>query len=195
MHPESVFFGWYRSVFLGNYHTDTKGTLGQYYWYGRYEKYVFTVRCILFSRMFCHCVCVCVCVFVPSISSGIHCSANIMILNKTIRPPPKKTQHDTRNECFGGLSRSLRTHQVLAGKILTCMPAGDSKNEPHQEKKSSFFFQCGHAITRKHTSAASGAKIQMHNVIESWCLCSASALARSQGKTTKKNQNGVFFSS
>jgi len=29
LHPESVFFGWYRSVFLGNYHTDTEGKLGQ----------------------------------------------------------------------------------------------------------------------------------------------------------------------
>ena len=29
------------------------------------------------------------------------------------------------------------------------MPAGDSKNEPHREKKPSFIFQCGHAITRK----------------------------------------------
>jgi len=29
------------------------------------------------------------------------------------------------------------------------MTAGDSKNEPHREKKPSFFFQCGCAITRK----------------------------------------------
>ncbi len=65
-----------------------------------------------------------------------------MILNKTPRPPPQKTQHNTRNECFGGLSRR-RTRRALAGKILTCMPAGDSKNEPRQEKKTSFFFQCG----------------------------------------------------
>ena len=30
---ESVFFGQYRSVFLGIYHTDTKGKLGQYFRY------------------------------------------------------------------------------------------------------------------------------------------------------------------
>ena len=33
-----VFFGWYRSVFLGIYHTDTEGKLGQYFWYRRYKK-------------------------------------------------------------------------------------------------------------------------------------------------------------
>ena len=32
---ESVFFGRYRSVFLGIYHTDTEGKLGQYF---RYQK-------------------------------------------------------------------------------------------------------------------------------------------------------------
>jgi len=31
LHPESVFFGRYRSLFLGNYHTDTEGKLGQYF--------------------------------------------------------------------------------------------------------------------------------------------------------------------
>ena len=30
MYPESVFFGRYQSVFLGIYHTDTEGKLGQY---------------------------------------------------------------------------------------------------------------------------------------------------------------------
>jgi hypothetical protein len=30
---ESVFLGQYRSVFLGIYNTDTKGKLGQYFWY------------------------------------------------------------------------------------------------------------------------------------------------------------------
>jgi hypothetical protein len=38
---------------------------------------------------------------------------------------------------------------LAGGQILTCMPAGDSKNEPHREKKPSFFFQCGRPITRK----------------------------------------------
>jgi hypothetical protein len=33
---ESVFFGWYWSVFLGIYHTDTEGKLGQYF---RYQKF------------------------------------------------------------------------------------------------------------------------------------------------------------
>ena len=61
-----------------------------------------------------------------------------MILNKTPRPPPQKTQHNTRNKCFGRLSCSLRTRRVLAGKILTCMPAGDSKNENPTGKKAFF---------------------------------------------------------
>jgi hypothetical protein len=96
-------------------------------------------------------------VFVFLAESGTYRSANIMILNKTPRPPQKKTQHNssTRNKCFGGLSRSLRA-RALAGKILTfltCMPAGDSKNEPHQEKKPSFFFQCGRAITHQKVIA------------------------------------------
>ena len=35
---ESIFFGWYWSVFLGIYHTNTEGKLGQYFRYHRYEK-------------------------------------------------------------------------------------------------------------------------------------------------------------
>jgi hypothetical protein len=38
LYTESVFFGWYRLVFLGNYHTDTKGKLGRYFQYRRYKK-------------------------------------------------------------------------------------------------------------------------------------------------------------
>jgi len=38
LHPESVFSVGIRSVFLGIYHTDTEGKLGQYFWYSRYEK-------------------------------------------------------------------------------------------------------------------------------------------------------------
>ena len=34
----SVFFGRYRSVFLGIYHTDTEGKLGRYFQCRRYEK-------------------------------------------------------------------------------------------------------------------------------------------------------------
>jgi hypothetical protein len=30
LYTKLVFFGWYRSEFLGIYHTDTKGKLGQY---------------------------------------------------------------------------------------------------------------------------------------------------------------------
>ena len=33
LHTELVFFGRYRSVFLGIYHNDTKGKLVQYFWY------------------------------------------------------------------------------------------------------------------------------------------------------------------
>ncbi len=38
LYTKSVFFGWYRLVFLGNYHTDTEGKLGQYFQYRRYKK-------------------------------------------------------------------------------------------------------------------------------------------------------------
>ena len=38
LYPESVFSVGIRSVFLGIYHTDTEGKLGQYFWYSRYEK-------------------------------------------------------------------------------------------------------------------------------------------------------------
>jgi hypothetical protein len=73
------------------------------------------------------------------------------------------------------------------------MPAGDSKNEPHQGKKPSFFFQCGRTITRKHTSAASGAKIQSHNAMQRWRLCSASALAQPR-KDNKETTIKMVFS-
>jgi hypothetical protein len=32
LYTKSVFFGWYWSVFLGNYHTNTERKLGQYFW-------------------------------------------------------------------------------------------------------------------------------------------------------------------
>ena len=38
LHPKLVFSVGIRSVFLGIYHTDTEGKLGQYFWYSRYEK-------------------------------------------------------------------------------------------------------------------------------------------------------------
>jgi hypothetical protein len=73
------------------------------------------------------------------------------------------------------------------------MPAGDSKNEPHQEKKHSFFFQCGRAITRKHTSVASSAKIQSHNAIQRWRFCSASARTQPR-KDNKETTIKMVFS-
>ena len=78
--------------------------------------------------------------------------------------------HDTRNECFSRLSRSLRTRRSLAGKILNCMPAGDSKNEPHQEEKPSFFFQWDNTTIKK----------EQNN--------------RHQGKKKKKQQSKSVFS-
>jgi hypothetical protein len=38
LYTELVFFGRYRLVFLGNYHTDTEGKLGRYFQYRRYKK-------------------------------------------------------------------------------------------------------------------------------------------------------------
>jgi hypothetical protein len=111
-----------------------------------------------------------------------------MILNKT--PPPKKTQHETN--ASAGLSPA-RT--LPGGQILTCMPAGDSKNEPHREKKPSFFFQCGRAITRKQDIKHQQPAAPRHNHTT---RCSAGAFAapqraRSQGKTRKKQQSKWIF--
>ena len=101
-----------------------------------------------------------------------------------------------RNVCFGGLSRSLRTRRALAGKILTCMPAGDSKNEPHQEKKPSFFFQRGRAINMEtHISSQrrQDSIAQRDAVLEP--LQRLSARAAKERQQRNNNQNGVFFSS
>ena len=38
LYTGSVFFGRYRPVFLGIYHTDTEGKLGRYFQCRRYEK-------------------------------------------------------------------------------------------------------------------------------------------------------------
>jgi len=193
---ESVLFGRYWSVFLGIYHNDTEGKLSQYFRYRRYKKV--SIYSKMTSARHTTALATPKEVFVILAESGTYRSANIMILNKTPRPPPIKTQHDsnTRNECFCGLSRSLHMRRVLAGKILsflTCMPSGDSKNEPHQGKKPSFFFQRGHAITWKHTSAASDAKIQSHNAMQRWRLCSASACVQPR-KEKKKQQSKSAFS-
>jgi hypothetical protein len=74
------------------------------------------------------------------------------------------------------------------------MPAGDSKNEPHQEKKPSFFFQCGRTITWKHTSAASGAKIQSHNAMQRWHLCSSASARAKPRKDNKDTTIKIVFS-
>jgi hypothetical protein len=75
------------------------------------------------------------------------------------------------------------------------MPAGDSKNEPHREKKPSFFFQCGRAITRKQDIEHQQPAVPRHNHTT---RCSAGTFAapqraRSQGKTRKKQQSKWFF--
>ena len=82
------------------------------------------------------------------------------------------------------------------GQILTCMPAGDSKNEPHQGKKPSFFFQCERAITRKQDIKHQQPAAPSHNHTTG---CSVGAFAapqrkHSQGKTTKKQQSNWVFS-
>jgi len=121
-----------------------------------------------------------------------------MILNKTPRPPQKKTQHDTRNECFGGLSRSLRTHQVLAGKILTCMPAGDSKNEPHQEKSLLSSFSVGaqsHGNTHQQPAAPRFNRTTRLNLGTFAFAAPQRACAAKERQQRNKYQNGVFFSS
>ena len=105
-------------------------------------------------------------------------------------PPPQKTQHETN--ALAGLSPA---RALAGGQILTCMPAGDSKNEPHREKKPSFFFQCGRSITRKQDIKHQQPAAPRHNHTT---RCSAGAFAapqraRSQGKTRKKQQSKWFF--
>jgi hypothetical protein len=85
-----------------------------------------------------------------------------MILNKT--PPQKKTQHEMNASVGSSPARAL-----AGGQILMCMPAGDSKNEPHREKKAFFLLSVwahNHKETRHQTSAASGAKTQSHNAMQ-----------------------------
>jgi len=88
--------------------------------------------------------------------------------------------------------------RALAGKILTfltCMPAGDSKNEPHQEQKPSFFFQCGRAITWKHTLQPGAPRFNRTNAAAPLQRLSARAAKERQEKNNNQNSNGVFFSS
>jgi hypothetical protein len=111
-----------------------------------------------------------------------------MILNKT--PPSKKAQHETN------ASAGLLPARALAdGQILTCMPAGDSKNKPHREKKPSFFFQCGRAITWKQDIKHQQPAAPRHNHTTrcSTGTFAAPQRARSQGKTRKKQQSKCFF--
>ena len=112
-----------------------------------------------------------------------------MILNKTPRPPP--TQHDssTRNECFRGSVAS----KILT--FLTCMPAGDSKNEPHQEKKPSFFFQRGRAINMEtHISSQRGEDSIAQCDAQRWRLCMQRLSARPAKERKKRNNNQkVYF--
>jgi hypothetical protein len=92
-----------------------------------------------------------------------------------------------RNECFGRLSRSLRTRRALAGNILTCMPAGDSKNEPHQEKKPSF--------VRTHRNERTKAPAAPPHKPSNDMMPRApfSAPRRSQGKTRRKKQQSKWI--
>ncbi len=62
-----------------------------------------------------------------------------------------------------------------------------TKNEPHQEKKLSFFFQCGRAITRKHTLQPGAPRFNRTTRCSG--AFAAPQRARSQGKTRKKQQS------
>ena len=126
--------------------------------------------------------------------SGTYRSANIMIVNKTPCPPPKKDsarQHE--KEFFGGLSRSLRT-RALAGKILTfltCMPAGDSKNEPHQEKSLLSSFSVG-AQSHGNTHCSQGRQDSIAQMQRRLCSASARAQPRKDKKKTTIKIQMVF---
>ena len=111
---ELVFFGWYRSVFLGIYHTDTEGKLGQYFRYRRYEK----VR--IYSKMTSARRTTALAapkeVFAFLAESGTYNSANIMILNKTPRPPPPKDSARQQHEKqMLPRAQSLLAHSPGAG--------------------------------------------------------------------------------
>jgi len=76
--------------------------------------------------------------------------------------------------------------RALAGKILsflTCMPAGDSTNEPHQEKKPSFFFQHAQSHGNTHQQPAAPR-------FNRTTRCSAGAFAEKK----KKHQSKSVFS-
>jgi hypothetical protein len=87
--------------------------------------------------------------------------------------------------------------RALAGNILTfltCMPAGDSKNEPHQEKKPSFFFQRGRAINMEtHISSQRRQDSIAQRDAALAPLHAAPQRARSQGKKKRNNNQKVYF--
>jgi hypothetical protein len=114
-----------------------------------------------------------------------------MILNKT---PPEKTL-STKRMLWRAQSPACAR---AGGQILTCVPAGDSKNEPHREKKPSYFFlqsvwTRNHKETRHQTSAASGAMTQSHNAMQRRHLCSASACTQPR-KDNKETTIKMVFS-
>ena len=145
--------------------------------------------------MFCHWVCVCLCVCSLYFEQNISFCQNYDP-QQDPAPPLQKTQHYTRNKCFGGLSRSLRTHRVLAGKILTCMPAGDSKSEPHQEKNLLSSFSVGaqsHGNTHQQLAAPRFNRTTRLNL--GAFAAPQRACAAKERQQRNKYQNGVFFSS
>jgi len=89
-------------------------------------------------------------------------------------------------------------HVPGASKILTflkCMPAGDSKNEPHQEKKPSFFFQRGRAINMETHISSQRRQDSIAQCDAALApLHAAPQRAPSQGKKKKKQQSKSVFS-
>ena len=112
-HPESVFFGRYRSVFLGNYDTDTEGKIGQYFRYRGYEK----VR--IYSKMYPNlayvlplCVCVFVCLF-PLFWAEYIVPPTLWSSTRPPPPPPPKKRLSTTQET-----------NASAGSVAACARAG-----------------------------------------------------------------------
>ena len=106
---------------------------------------------------------------------------------------PKDSARHEKQMLQRAQSRSLRTRRALAGKILTCMPAGDSKNEPHQEK--AFFLLSVWEDNHMETHISS----QRRQDSITQCDAALAPLRRLSARTAKErqqrnnNQNGVFF--
>ena len=82
-----------------------------------------------------------------------------------------------------------RRHCALVRSNSSDLPQRNTKGDGRHDDAA----QGWRTITRKHTSAASGAKIQSHNAMQCWSLCSASVRTQPR-KDNKETTIKMVFS-